>query len=532
MILRDYQQRQRDAIYEAWGRCRAPLAVAPTGSGKTVLFSSILAAEVGRSVAIAHRQEIVCQISLSLARNGVAHRIIGGAGIVRECAELQSAEGVRVMINQNAKVAVAGVDTLIRRDEPWFKDVSLWVMDEAHHVLRRNKWGKAVAMFPNARGLGVTATPMRLDGRGLGAHADGVFDELVEGPVMRGLIHEGHLTDYRIIAPPSRLHLEAVPVSAGGDYSPKPLSSAVHEAKITGDAVKHYLRYASGMCGIIFTVDVDAARETAAAYRAAGVPTEMISANTPSSLRASILRKLRSGLITQVVNVDLFGEGFDLPAIEVVTMLRPTASFVLYCQQFGRGLRTLEGKDKALIIDHVGNVLRHGLPDAPRVWTLDAQDKKSRGSATPTILLRPCLSCHGVYERFHLACPYCGHVPEPASRSAPDYVDGDLSELSPEVLAKLRGEIAQANAAPQYPLGASAAIRGALDKHHRARQEMQKQLQEAMALWGGARTAEGLSLAEAQKVFYLRFGVDVATAQTLNRADAEQLLRRIEGWMT
>lgn len=527
MILRDYQLAQREAIYRAWEEHRAPLAIAPTGAGKTVLFSSILAAEKRPSVAIAHRQEIVCQMSLALARNGVSHRVIGGKDVVRDCSSLQAAEGIRVMINQNARCAVAGVDTLIRRDEPWFKDVALWVMDEAHHVLRKNKWGKAVSLFPNARGLGVTATPLRLDGRGLGAHADGVFDALVLGPETRELILRGYLMEYRVFAPPSTLRLAEVPISAGGDFSPIPLAAAVHKSTITGDAVKHYEKYASGLRGVIFCVDLEAGREVAAAYRGAGIPTEMVSAKTPSLLRSAITRKLRSGALLQLVNVDLFGEGFDLPALDMVTMLRPTASIGLYRQQVGRALRTSEGKQSALILDHVGNVLRHGLPDRPIEWSLDSADKKSRGPALVTIPLKACIECLGVYEKFHVKCPYCGHYQEPASRSAPDFVDGDLSELSPEVLAKLRGDIERSDSPPLYPYGAGPAVIGAIDKHHRNKAEAQVNLRTAMAVWGGYKTEEGLSLPEAQRLFYLTFGVDVATAQTLNRADAEALMEKI-----
>ena len=526
MELRDYQVELDEQICTAWESARNVLAVLPTGGGKTVIFSHILERERGLAIVMAHRQELVSQIALSLARSGVRHRVVGGTGITQVCAQVQAAEIGSVFINPHARIIVAGVDTIIRRQENWFSDVALWVMDEAHHLLRRNKWGTAVDLFPNARGLGVTATPVRADGHGLGRHAEGVFDVMVEGPPQRELIRRGYLTDYRIIAPPSNLHLEDVTVSAGGDYSPPKLAEAVHKSSITGDAVRHYLRFAKDKLGVTFCVDVAAAKETTQAYREAGISAEMITAGTAPLSRSAILRRFRNREILQLVNVDLFGEGFDLPAIEVVTFLRPTASYGLYVQQFGRSLRILLGKQKAIILDHVGNTLRHGLPDRPRVWSLDSREKRGRGTSDAPPL-RVCSDCMGVYEKVYRACPYCGHVPEPGDRSSPEYVDGDLAELSPDVLARLRGEIQRIDGAVQLPMGATGVVAGAIIKRHRQRAEAQELLRDAMALWGGQMTSSGYSVHEAQRLFYHTFKVDVATAQALGRPDALALLGKI-----
>lgn len=398
------------------------------------------------------------------------------------------------------------------------------VVHNCHHLLSDNKWGKATALFPNAKGLGVTATPTRADGRGLGRHADGLMDAMVESPGMRDLIGMGFLTDYRIFAPPSDINLADVPTSASGDFSPEPLRAAVHKSQIVGDAVQHYLRIAPGKLGVTFAVDVESATEIAAAYRQAGVPSEVVSANTPPALRHAILGRFARGDLKQLVNVDLFGEGFDLPAIEVVSMTRPTQSFALYSQQFGRSLRILDGKQHAIIIDHVSNVLRHGLPDAPRVWTLDRRERRARGKPDDVIPVRTCPSCLSVYERIYRECPFCGHYPEPAGRSGPEQVDGDLAELSPEALARLRGEIDKPLV---LPYGATPEIAGAVKKRHHEKQQAQAALREAMAQWGGARVAEGMSLSQAQRRFYITYGIDVASAQALGRADADTLRERI-----
>jgi DNA repair protein RadD len=188
----------------------------------------------------------------------------------------------------------------------------------------------------------------------------------------------------------------------------------------------------------------------------------------------------------------------------------------------------MEGKSHAIIIDHVGNVLLHGLPDAPRSFTLDRRDRRSKTApGEGPIPLRSCLNCAGVYERSKVVCPYCGTPVVYAGRSSPDVVDGDLNELTPDVLARMRGEIARADAL-LIPVGAGPEVVGRKQREHRERMEAQTALRAAMALWGGQRTARGVSIAEAQREFYLRYGLDVASAQLLNRAEAMALTERIK----
>ena len=328
--------------------------------------------------------------------------------------------------------------------------ITLIIQDEAHHVLRSNKWGQAAALFPNALGLYPTATPIRADGHGLGRHADGLIDAMIKGPTMRDLIKRGYLTDYRIFAPKSDIDLSQVTISAGGDYSPNKLRIAVHKSHITGDVVTHYLKIAPNKLGVTFAVDIKSAAEIAAEFRQWGVTAKVISSKTPPLIRQQIMRKFRNREIMQLVNVDILGEGVDVPAIEVISMARPTQSFCTFTQQFGRALRPAPGKETAIIIDHVNNVMRHGLPDAPRTWSLDRRERRSRVTPEDVIPLKTCILCLSVYTRFLRNCPYCGHYQPPMNRSAPEFVDGDLHELDPQVLAQLRGE-ADHIFAPIYP---------------------------------------------------------------------------------
>lgn len=405
------------------------------------------------------------------------------------------------------------------------------VVHNCHHLLRANKWGRAIELFPNAKGLGVTATPTRADGAGLGRHADGVFDHMVEGPGMRWLIDQGYLTDYRIFAPPSDLIMDDGDVGSTGDYSAPKMRAKAQKSHIIGDVVTHYLRIAPGKRGVTFATDVETATEMAARFNAAGVPAAVVHAKSKN--RDQIVRDFRAGKYMMLVNVDIFGEGFDLPAIDVVIMARPTMSYSLYAQQFGRALRIMDGKLVAIIIDHVGNVMRHGLPDRHREWTLDRREKRSKGRDPDVLPTRTCQECLAVYEAIYVACPYCHHVNEPAGRSRPEQVDGDLLELDPATLAAMRGEIARIDESHldlkrrmEHAGAPRQAINGAV-ANHRDRQDAQHKLRDTIALWAGYQRQAGRPDSESYRRFYFRYGVDVATAQTLGRRDAEDLCQKI-----
>ncbi len=398
------------------------------------------------------------------------------------------------------------------------------VVHNCHHVLSGNKWGNAVTLFPRARGVGVTATPIRADRKSLHVSQGGVFHDMVLGPSMRDLINRGALCDYRIFVPPQSIDTSQIKIGSTGDYSQPGLRDAAHQSQIVGDVVSHYLKFARGLRGITFVVDVEQAIETADAFNSAGVPAMAVSAKTPDAVRAEAVKKLRDGKVFQLVNVDLFGEGFDVPAVECVSMARPTMSYGLYVQQFGRALRPLDGKSHGIVIDHVGNVKRHGLPDAPRKWSLYQDERGKRAKRDERITpITSCLACFLAYEATHSACPHCGYKPEPQGRGKPEQVDGDLVELDASVLAELRGESDRIMGDAQIPHGATPVIEGSVKKQWARRQSAQTELRRRMALWGGMRRDMGDTDSMMQRRFFFRFGVDVMTAQTLNAADAERL---------
>ncbi len=402
------------------------------------------------------------------------------------------------------------------------------VTHNCHHVLRSNKWGRACALFPNARGFLPTATPVRADGGGLGRHAQGLADTIVTGPTMRELITAGHLCDYRIFAPPNDLDLSTVNVTASGDFSPAPLRTAVHKSRITGDIVEHYLKIAPGKRGVTFAVDLKSAAEIALEFKRNGVAAEVISSQTPPVLRQRLMQRFRAGELLQLVNVDILGEGVDVPAIEVVSMGRPTESYCVYAQQFGRALRPLAGKQNALIIDHVNNYARHGLPDAPRVWSLDARTRTARSTPEDVIPLKTCIKCLSVFTRFSRDCPYCGHYSPPVNRSAPQFVDGDLCELDAETLATLRGEAERiVTEAPKYPRGVEPYVIRGIQNRHAEKIRVQHELRDTIAQWAGYYKHAGCSDSEIYRRFYLAFGIDVLSAQALATTEATVLKSRI-----
>jgi hypothetical protein len=289
--------------------------------------------------------------------------------------------------------------------------------------------------------------------------------------------------------------------------------------------------FASGRLGITFVTDVETGAAVANEYNRAGVPAAMVSHKTPDDERQAVIERFRRRELLQLVNVDLFGEGFDLPAVEVVTMARPTESFGLYLQQFGRSLRVMDGKDKALIIDHVGNVERHNLPDAPRPRSLDRRDGRGRVDPLTCFPLRVCLACARPFEAVAIVCPYCDEPYLPDTRSAPEFVDGDLDLLDVDALAALRARVAEVDKDKEVYRAELAARHAptigqlAHVKRHVARQEAQAELRKSI-LWY-LTTLDGRPARERQKAFYFKFGIDVLTAQTLGVNDSRTLNERV-----
>lgn len=545
ITLREDQAILKDKIYGDWNAgARNVLGVLSTGGGKSVIATDIILDGCSTNmnqVVIAHRNELVGQMSSHVANRGIPHNVIAANATISDIrAEHRSTYG-KSFVNPSARVHVISVDTLIARQnkyKSWAYQIDRWIIDEAHHVLQSNKWGKAVAMFTNAHGLGLTATPLRADGQGLGSDNDGVFDTLQEGIGMRQLMEIGALSDYEIVCPKSDLEVDEGKIAAGGDWSKQVLKQAAKKSKIVGDAVKTYLKYSPGRKAIVFATDIETAGEMAADFVAHGIKAVSLSSKTPRVVRTKYIREYRDNKIDVLINVDLFDEGFDVPACDIIIMARPTASLGKYRQMVGRGLRYVPDK-LALIIDLVSNVTRHGLPCKNIPWTLDRATKRGKQQRDPDeIELKSCEECTKPYEKFYTACPYCGHIPElpePQKRTLIQ-VEGDLILLDKAILDKMRQDteletptsMGDRVAAVAGTIAGKAAVNRQTEKF-----EAQNELKEVIAIWAGQQRAEGFKDREIHKKFYLTLGQDVLSALSKDhgRKDYEKFTTIIKGWI-
>ena len=543
MNLRPYQLEAKAEIYAAWNAGhKAVMLQLPTGMGKTKTFSK-LAIEMAidskgprlPAAICVHRKELVQQISLTLAEEGIQHNIIAPRNVISGIVAAQRMEFKKQFYDYNAAVTVVSVDTLnarINKHDKWVKTIKLWITDEAAHVLRDNKWGRAIGYFTNAIGLGVTATPERLDKRGLGSHADGVFDVMVSGPSVRWGIENGFLSRYKIAVPLSDFNGHLHKASEGSDYSKEAMTLASQKSSIIGDVVKNYKQHADGKQAILFATDIGTGTKMEKAFNDAGISAKLLTGETEDKQRLQALIDFRNKKIKVLLNVDLFDEGLDVPGIECVIMGRPTMSLGKYLQMIGRGLRVAKGKPYCIIIDHVGNVARHGLPDQPRSWTLDRIVKRR----DKTNLIRICHNheCNSPYDRILTECPYCGTpIPRPkpgegGGRPGLREVDGDLHLLDPETIRELEGQARLEDPASvakrvSRAAGGDAGIKAM--KNQIERIKVQKELIEVIAQWAGMMRRSGYTDRQIHKKFFLSRDMTITEALAQKR---EEMLNSIE----
>lgn len=416
--LRPYQQQAITDLRAAVSAgALAPLYVLPTGGGKSVIFTALASGALARGrrvVVLAHRRELVAQGAAHLARAGLH------VGIIAPWATA----------DPSAPAQVASVQTLVRRLDAT-PEPDLLVIDEAHHAAA-GSWRAIREAWPKAIAVGVTATPIRLDGAGLGE----VFDALVLGPSARELTADGYLV-------PAEVWCPSVPDLAGvrtrgGDWSPEDLERALERSAIVGDAVASFQQHVPDGTAVAFCVSVAAARSTAAAFNASGIQAAVLTGDASGTSRQGVLDDLSAERIRVLCTVDVVSEGFDLPQIAAAILLRPTKSLGLYLQQVGRALRPAPGKTRAIILDHAGNALRHGLPSEDRDWSLDGiQRRHGRPAADDdeAVSVRQCMSCYAVFETGPV-CPFCGSVPAPTKRELRER-EGELRLLAEREAARV-----------------------------------------------------------------------------------------------
>lgn len=365
MDLRRYQKQLTKKLQEGFAEQTKVCLQLVTGSGKTILFSHFAKSHIeqGHNVLIlAHREELVNQ---AVAKLKIIIPDIP-IGIIKAVTPA----------NYEARIQVASVQSLTRRlaniDSTFF---NLVIIDEAHHAVA-NTYTRILNHFSTATLLGVTATPCRLDGKGL----DKVFDHLVsadaEGIDMSFLMRNKYLCTFRAYAAPRAMITEGVK-KVGGDYDLKGLAEKNDAVTLSGDLIETYRqRGKDGSC-IVFAINCDHSRTIVDEYRAAGYTAAHLDGKTPKDERRDILRKFIAGEIRILSNVGLFDEGFDVPSASVVQICRPTSSVTKHLQIIGRVLRR-DGNKVAIIIDHTNNLINLGLPTRKREWTLAGFDRKQR----------------------------------------------------------------------------------------------------------------------------------------------------------
>ena len=447
ITLRDYQTSGVTALRNSFRSGKsAPLYVCPTGGGKTIIFCHIaegVQQRQKRAVILVHRQELLTQTSRALRDLGVDHALIAPSWRYR-----------------GEPIAVASVQTLASRlkratarELLELYNFDLIITDEAHHS-PAGQWKYIHGQFPHAKILGVPATPCRTDGKGLGVDAGGCFDDLILGPTIQWLISEGYLTKPVTYAPPTKIDLSEVH-TRGGDWNNKELAAVLDKPKITGDAVAHYARLCPFKPAIVFCASIEHAQHVAADFRAAGFVAMSLDGKMGDAERRAGIQGLASGDIHVLTSCDLISEGTDIPVVTAAILLRPTQSEGLYLQQVGRALRpvyadgydlkTREGrlaaiangpKPVALILDHVGNCLVHGLAQEEREWSLEGAPRKKRGKQERVIPLKQCPNCYAWVDPAP-KCSECGHVFDTESRDI-QQVEGELKPLTDEEIEALR----------------------------------------------------------------------------------------------
>lgn len=363
VVLREYQTEGIKKIFEAWDPKRSNLKNVlfqmPTGTGKTTVFSEIVRKAHLKDkfvLIVVHRIELVEQIADRLQSFGVSVGIIS-AGNKAE---------------PDKAVQVATIQTLSRRNYP---PADIVIIDECHHS-KADTYKKLWEIYPDARFLGVTATPVRINGEGF----DDLFEILIPLGKLSYFINEGHLARMKhlVCGIPDVSKVK----QRMRDYDLQMLKNVMLDNSIMANLVESYKKFANGKKTIVFAVDIEHSKSIVERYLEAGIPSAHIDATTPKNERKAILEQFKKGEVLVLSNVDIVSEGFDVPDCEAVQLARPTKSLVLYLQQVGRCMRPSGNKEFGLVLDNAGLWLEHGICYIDRDWSLEGINKSKRKIST------------------------------------------------------------------------------------------------------------------------------------------------------
>jgi superfamily II DNA or RNA helicase len=360
---------------------------------------------LGRRILIlVHRQELIEQTGKALARFGIECGVIAAGYEPRPSA-----------------VQVASVMTAVRRE---IGEFDLVVIDEAHHAVA-GSWRQILNHLPNVLVLGVTATPERLDGRGLGD----IFEEMVIGPTTAELTDLRYLAPAAVYAPSKMPDLSDINIVAG-DYNQRQLEERMLAKGLVGDAVGQYRRRADGLPAIAFCVGIRHSKAVCEEFTSAGYRAAHVDGETPNDERRATMAALANSELHLVTNCMLISEGFDAPAVNALMILRPTQSLALHLQMIGRALRPAPGKERAVVLDHAGNTFRHGLPTQERNWSLTATRRRVARAGAARSPVKICPACETALPLTADECWQCDHQFGRWIKSAP----GELSEFAADLI--------------------------------------------------------------------------------------------------
>ena len=371
--LRPYQEQMKEEVYSLWDKMDNLMIQMPTGTGKTIVFASVVRdirrwctshSPESKILIVAHRKELITQASSKL--KDVPHGII--------------MSGTKQQMQHMVQVASIQTFMSCRNYETMrHYRFDFIIIDEAHHSIASG-YQKLWEMYPHSKKLGVTATPWRMNHCGFRS----LFSEIILSKPIEWFVNEHYLSNYDYISIRRNSETQKAVNSidrygADGDYLESELSNVFDCDHIRAELYKSYKKFADGKKGIIYAIDRRHAANILDLYASHGVSIRMIDGTTPADERQSIIDDFKDGVVRVIVNVNIFSEGFDCPDIEFIQLARPTRSLTMYLQQVGRGLRISDSKEKSLILDNVGLYNRFGTPMANRHWRHHFNGSETRG---------------------------------------------------------------------------------------------------------------------------------------------------------
>ena len=386
---------------------------------------------------------MIAQLSLTLCNFGLEHNLITAKSTATNIKADQFKNFGRVFYNKDSKLHVGSVQTLASRVGKLSINPRLIIIDEQHHLKKGNQWGSIFEAYPNALGLGLTATPQRSDGVGLGVDSGGYNDDLILGAKMSWLIEQGYLAPYKVYTTAKQWDISAVKTKRNGDYDEKELEELIDKPSVTGDAIAHYKKLCDGMSGVCYCTSISHSKHVTQQFIENGIPAAHVDGTMSDAERKKVFTDYADGVIKIICNQALISEGTDLESLtqrqgvtlDVCIDLAPSKSLVVVMQRWGRVLRKKPNKT-AIILDHSGNVLRHSLPCADREWSLEGNDKKKRESDEKDVNIKTCQQCFHIHEPAPM-CPICGFV-YPIQQRSIEEVSGELVELTEQDKAEIK----------------------------------------------------------------------------------------------